>query len=415
MRVIYLDPGLRHDLGHHATVARFILNALRARNVETKVFANAMVTPQLQAELGTIPLFRAYANRPVDPDPIVGWLNVFETAAQMTLEDLQRIQGIRASDLVYMNSMYADIFLAIAKWTSGFAPDQLPTVVGEFCLESGLEVTIGANNQPRYSLRDPRVDSRAVQFRYGARRISRNVLHRVHLMTFDAGSSAAYRALLDLPVGTFPLPLKATTSRRRRAGTRPITLALLGHQRLDKGYQYAPEIIPTLLRDRSDIRVLAHNGDPGLMPDPHQAMRALARAEARLTLDERIAGPAIWAEFLEQSDLVICPYHPQTFAARYSAVACEAVANACPVVVPARTSLSTLLAEFGGPGTTFEAFEPSSIVEAVNRALNDFDRYAELAQAASEQWQRTRGPELFVDQMLAAGQGAAGAALAPVG
>jgi len=100
MRLIYLDPGLRHDLGHHATVARSILGVLRARGIETLVFANALVVPDLRAELGAIPLFRAYANRPVDSDPIVGWLNDFETAAEMTLEDLRRISGLGASDLV---------------------------------------------------------------------------------------------------------------------------------------------------------------------------------------------------------------------------------------------------------------------------------------------------------------------------
>jgi hypothetical protein len=415
MRIIYLDPGLRHDLGHHATAARFILDALRARNFETKVIANALVTPQLQAELGAVPLFRAYATRPTDPDPIVGWLNTFEAAAQMTLDDLQRIQGIGAGDLVYISSMYADIFLAMAKWTAAISPDQLPTVVGEFCLESGLEVTIGPDNQPRYTLPDLRIDARAVLFRYGARRISSNAVHRLRVITFDAGSSAAYQVLLGLEVGTFPLPFKATTSRRSRAGTRPVTLAILGHQRPEKGYQYVPEIAATLLRQRSDLRMLVHNGDPPLMPGPQGAMRALARADARLTLDERIAGPAIWAQLLEQSDLVLCPYHPQTFAARYSAVACEAVANACPVVVPARTSLSSFLAEFGGPGTTFETFDPSSIVEAVIRALDDFDRYAELAQAASTQWQQTRGPEIFVDQLLALARGTTGAALTPAG
>lgn len=415
MRVIYLDPGLRHDLGHHATAARFIVDALRTRNIETKVIANALVTPELQAQLGASPLFRAYAKRPRDPDPIVGWFNEFEIASQWTLEDLWRIQGLGSSDIVYMNSMYADIFLAVAKWTATFPPGQLPTVVGEFCLEAGLEVMIGDDGRVHYELRDPRADPRAFLFRYGARRVSNSVRHHLHLMTFDVGSSAAYQALLDLGVSTFPLPFKATTSRRRRAGTRSITLAVLGHQRPDKGYQHVPEIVATLLNQRAAIRVLVHNGDPTFTPGPQESLRALARADARLKLDERIAGPEIWAQLLEETDLVLCPYDPRAFAARYSAVACEAVANAIPIVVPARTSLASLLAEFGGPGTMFEKFEAPSIVEAVSRALDNFDRYAERAQAASEQWQRTRGPEIFVDRLLALGPGMPNPALSPAG
>jgi hypothetical protein len=414
MRFIYLDPGLRYDLGHHATSARFILGELRARNIETTVAANAWVVPELQAELGAMPVFRAYADRPVDTDPVVGWLNVFEAGAQMTLEGLQRLQGIRADDLVYMNSMYEDIFLAIAKWTAAFPPDQLPTVVGEFCLEPGLDVTVDAGNQTRYSLRDPRLDPRALLYRYGARRISSAVAHRLHLTTFDAAASAAYQALLGHPVKTLPLPFQATSSRRRRAGTRPITLSVLGHQRPDKGYHLVPEVVETLLRQRSDVRVLVHNGAPAFTPTAQEALRGLARSDGRLTLDERIAGPKLWAELLERSDLVLCPYDPRSFAARYSAVACEAVANASPIVVPARTSLADLLKEFGGPGTTFETFDAASVVEAVNRALDDFDRYAELAQAASEQWRRTRGAANFVQSVLGLAQPAAAAgALSP--
>src|SRR5581483_3197505 len=92
---------------------------------------------------------------------------------------------------------------------------------------------------------------------------------------------------------------------------------------------------------------------------------------------------------------------PEAFATRFSALTCEAIANAIPLVVPARTSLGTLVNEFGGPGTLFERFDAASIVEAVNRALDDFDRYAELAQAAARQWEWTQGSAALVRQFLA--------------
>ena len=170
-------------------------------------------------------------------------------------------------------------------------------------------------------------------------------------------------------------------------------MAVLGHQRPDKGFQLMAEIAAALLATRSDIRVLAHNGDPAFMPEAQECMRQLARADSRVTLDETIAGPEHWARLLDQSDLVLCPYHPRIFAARYSAVAYESVANGIPLVVPARTSLAALLREFGEPGTTFDAFTAGSVVEAAHRALDEFDRYAERAWAASEQWSRTRGPQ----------------------
>ncbi len=398
MRLIYLDPGLLHNLGHHATTCRFFVREVRALNIESTVIAGIAIQEQLRAELGAARLFRAYAAYPRDPDPISGWLSTFEAAAQMTYEDLQRLSGLGAGDLVYVNSLYPDILMAVVRWASGLDPTTLPTIVAEFATDPGLDIDVG--DRSRYILRDPRADPRAVLYRYASRRIPSSWATRFHLATFDASASAAYAALLERPIVTLPVPIEATTSRRQRAGARPITLSVLGHQRQDKGYALVPEIVTALLDRRSDIRVLVHNGAPDSMPKPQQEMRELARRDNRITLDEQVAGSEHWARLLEQSDLILCPYDARRFATSYSAVACEAVANAIPLVVPVHTSLAQLLVEFGSPGTMFEAFAVPSIVEATNRALDDFDRYAAAARTASGQWIQTRGPQNFVRALL---------------
>ena len=415
MQFVYLDAGLRHDLGHHANYARLILRELRAQGISTGVAGNALVAPELRAELGVLPLFRAYASRPNDADPIVGWLNTFEAGAQMTFEDLRRLAGIGPDDLVYMGSMYHDLFLGLVKWAGTFDPARLPTLAADFCFGPGLAVRVGEDNQVRYTMKDPRVDPSAILYRYAMRRITPTVARRLTLATFDRPTSAAHQTLLGLPVRTWPAPIEATTSRRRRAGSRPVTVAVLGHQRPDKGYGLMPVVAAALLRERSDIRLLAHNGAPDFTPGPQKDLRRLAREDSRLMLDETIAGPEPWARLLDRSDLILCPYDPEVFATRFSSLACEAIANGIPLVVPARTSLSTLLADFGGPGTVFEKFEAAAIVEAVSLALDDFDRYAEIAARASKQWQQTHGPRSLVAQLLGLVPSAARATLSTAG
>ena len=416
MRFIYLDANLRYDLGHPANYARAILSELRARAIETVVITNALVIPELQAELGARPHFRAYANhRPHDPDPIIGWLNTFEACSQLTFEDLRRLDGIRADDLVYMGSMYADLFMGLVKWAGSLEPGRIPRIAADFCFGPGLNVSVGPNGEPKYALPDLRVDPSALLYRYAARKITAPVAARLQLATFDAPASAAHQALLGYPVKTLPAPVRATTSRRPRAGARPITVAVLGHQRPDKGYALVPEMAAALLRQRSDIRMFVHNGAPDFTPKPQEALRKLARAESRLVLDETIAGPEPWARLLDRCDLILCPYDAEVFVTRFSSLACEAIANAIPLVVPARTSLARLLADFGEPGTMFENYEPASIVEAVNRALDSFDRYAEIAQRAAEQWQQTQGPRNLVKQLLALAPSAAPARLSSAG
>ena len=401
MRFIYLDANLRYNLGHPANYARSILTELRASNIDTVVVANASVVPELRTELGAIAHFRAYANRPHDPDPIVGWLNTFEACSQLTFEDLRRIDGIKADDLVYMGSMYEDLFMGLVKWATSLDPSTMPIIAADFCFGPGLDLRFGANDEPSYALRDPRTDPSAVLYRYAARKMTASVANRLQLATFDARASAAHQALLGHPVRTLPAPIRATTSRRPRAGARPITVSVLGHQRPDKGYALVPAIVRSLLRGRSDIRILVHNGAPNFVPAPQQDLRALARQDSRLTLDETIAGPEPWARLLDRSDLILCPYDPAVFVTRFSSLACEAIANAIPLVVPARTSLASLLLDFERPGTIFEAWTPESISDATNRALDDFDRYAEIALRASERWAQTQGPQQLVRSLLA--------------
>jgi glycosyltransferase involved in cell wall biosynthesis len=220
-------------------------------------------------------------------------------------------------------------------------------------------------------------------------------------MTFEPQSSAAYQVLLGKPVGVVPLPRLPTMALRNRAGRRPITVAVIGHQRPDKGYHLVPEVARQLLQARPDIRVLVHNGDPQGMPEAQQAMRALAAANRRVVIDERLAGQGVWAELLDASDLILCPYDPGRFAFSYSAVAAEAVANGIPMVVPAGSSLARLVAEFGGAGTTFDRAEPAYLVDATLQALQQFDRLAAIAFAGAEKWTKVHGPRKFVDAILA--------------
>jgi glycosyltransferase involved in cell wall biosynthesis len=130
-------------------------------------------------------------------------------------------------------------------------------------------------------------------------------------------------------------------------------------------------------------------------------VRTAAKESDRVTLDETPAGKTGWPRLLELSDLILCPHRPQFYVAGFSSVTAEGLANGIPLVVPAGTPLETLLAEFGGAGTSFDRFDPVAIADATSRALDDFDRYAGLAQAAALRWPERHGPARMVDALLA--------------
>jgi hypothetical protein len=400
MRFFYVDPGLWHNLGHHANSCRFITSELRARGTEARVLAFAQVEPALRAELGAVPLFRWYTYEVGDRDPICGWLNSYLVGGRATGEDLGRIPDIGPGDVVYLNSGQAIQLFGLAQWLTSLRPEARPRVVFEFGVDPGMDVQLSPGNM-NLTVRDPRQDSRSVLYRHAAGQLPQAAESRVHLVTFEPNASIAYQALLGKPVAVLPVPRVAVTALDSRVGRRPITVSVLGHQRGEKGYQHMPEVARRVLAAHRDVRLLVHNGAPGVMQQTQQEMRALAAGDSRLVLDERLADDRIWAELLAASDLIVCPYNPGRFAISYSAVAAEAIANSIPLVVPAHTSLDRLMREFGSGGTTFEKDDPPTIADATLRAIDRFDEIAALAAAGARRWDQVHGPRKLVDALLA--------------
>lgn len=399
MRVFYLDAGLHDAIGHHANYCRYIVGALRARAIETTVFAHRSVSAELQAELGAIPHFRSHTYARGDADPICGWLRDFETFGRMTLDDLIALPGVGSDMLVFVSSVSPAQLSAALRWHAELPIDRRPVLVMEM---SDTRLAI-EGEAPNFELRVPHPLYRPIPLldRYAARGAAAVGATRRHFVTFEPTTSAAASILLKQPFTTLPLPYKAVAPLRNRAGARPVVIGILGHHREERGYSILPELAAALLRTRADIRLLIQNVEPAGPPDIGIALSDLAASDGRVRRETRPAGRALWAELLETSDLVLCPYRPELYAASFSSVAAEALANGIPIVVPARTTLETLLRDCGQAGTVFEHFDVASITAATHQALDSFDRIATLAFQAGQEWPQTRGPERMVEQLLA--------------
>ena len=401
MHFFYIDPGLRDDLGHHANSCRLITRELAALGIGFSVHAHASVVPALQQELGARPVFSQLTYWSTDHDPISGWLTSFLHSAAATHHDMSRVPRPARDDFVYLNSAQAPQFMALLGWAQGVPAAQRPHLAVEFGTGPGLDFEREAKGL-RIRTRDPRQDPRAVLYRHAATLLPKLEAARVNLFTFEEMSSHLYGFLLKAPVRALPLPQCAAGPIVLRGGRRPPTVSVLGHQRPDKGYALVPEILRILLDRRPDVRLLVHNGAPGEMAEVQQAVRNLIPGHPMLTVDERLAGPALWQELLQRSDIILCPYPVWRFASAYSAVAAEAVANAIPMVVPAGTTLSALLDRFGGGGTRFEGAAPAAIAEATIRAIDEFEALGARAISAAVKWGKTMGPANMVRALIEA-------------
>jgi hypothetical protein len=399
MRLFFCDPGLISDLGHHAESCRAIVGEARRRGIATHIFAAANVDRKLQAEFGAQPHFRVSPYSKSDGDPICGWLSGFQISVNTTVEDFRRLNAeLRADDVVYVNSGQAAQLLALILW---IASSPLPT---RAAIEFGVDPWIDLRTTPsgvQGEVRDPRIDANAILYRFASKHLNPSILSRLRMATFDPASSAAYQGLMESPVAVLPVPRGRNVRPRTRIAGAPITVAVLGHQRGEKGYRLVPEIFAALCRrfPREKLRLLAHNAEPAFMPHEQEAMRRLAANDSRCLLDERVADPAIWSELLACSDLILCPYDPKRYALSYSSLASEAAADGIPQIVPANTTLARVVAEFGA-GTTFAQWDAASISDAVGEAIERFEALKVQAEAGAEKWARHHGPAHCVTALL---------------
>lgn len=400
MRVTYVDTGMVGEIGHHATSCRLITRALRSFGHDVTVATWTGLEAPLRAEFDARPVFRHNTYSASDGDALCGWLAAYFVASQATAEDLAALSPFASDDLLYINSVMPAQLHAAYSFVASLPPEQRPQTVVELGTDPGVEFVASAEGV-KLAPRDPRFDARATLYRFAGRQMAARRLAELHLVTFDRTSSDVYSALLGMSVVTLPLPHGVQAALRRRGGDGMRTIAFLGHQRGEKGFQFVPEIARRLLADRTDVRLLVHNAQPEGMAEVQRAVRELAAADPRIELDERPAGPAIWQALLDRCDVIVCPYIIDRFRAAYSALASEAIANGIPLVVPAHTTMARLLDDFGAGGLCFGEQSPSSVAAAIVGLLMDFDAHAERSLSAAGRWAETMGADHMVAAMLA--------------
>ena len=400
MHVTYADAGLVGEVGHHANSCRLISAALRDRGHKVTIAAHRTIEEGLARELDAQPHFRLSTYWLNDGDPVAGWLSAFFTCANATAEDFARLGPFNHRSLLFVNSVMPAQLMALRSFLLALPEHERPHVFAELGTGPGLDLVEEGGVQ-RFVARDTRIDSRATLYRFVAMQLRAQPLPQLMLTTFDQTSSELYASLMLQDILTLPVPRATDALPRCRGTVRPLTIGVLGHQRGEKGYHLVPAIVQLMLRLRDDVVFLVHNAAPDYMVAVQQEMRALAARDSRVVLDERPAGPEEWQALLDRCDIMLCPYSRAQFRAAYSAVASEAISNAIPLVVPAGTSLSRLMGDFGGAGVFFEDESAAAIAVALNEAVENVENLAARALVAALRWQATMGAGPMVDALIA--------------
>src|SRR6185436_92437 len=98
-------------------------------------------------------------------------------------------------------------------------------------------------------------DTQPTLYRHASHSLRPEYASRFCFATFDPASSAAYANLLQRDVAALPVPRSRAPIDRTRTNKAAVTVAFLGEQRPDKGFQHVPAIVRLLLKKHRSIRV----------------------------------------------------------------------------------------------------------------------------------------------------------------
>lgn len=384
MKAIYLDAALISELGHFAGSCRAVTAALRSVGVHTTVCGHSRIDADLAGALPALPLFTYHPNSAPSGDPVCGWLTNYHHVAHVTTQDLQRLNGISADDLIIYNCARPAQIAALVSWVQqSFTPHNHPRVVITLGWHPGMIITArnAAGDIQEWRL----TDQASCLYRFAVSLIQPAFASTFRFAAADRYGSAGWSQLLGTPVAALPYFQTATTIRRNRRGTVAPCIAFLGEQRENKGYHLVPGIVSRLLASQTPLRVLVQNSW-SLMHAQNESLKQMALTDPRLDLRIGTASVAEWSVFLDASDFIVLPYDPASYSSSISGISAEAAANAIPQAVPANTGLEMMLRECGNPGVVFSEISEDAVASSVLNALADFDTLADTAFQSAGQW-----------------------------
>ena len=114
------------------------------------------------------------------------------------------------------------------------------------------------------------------------------------------------------------------------------------------------------------------------------------------TLDE-----AAYFEKIQNTDIILLPYHPIRYKYLTSGVFAEAVALGKVVVVPDSSLMADHIKNKQGAGKLFKSFDPQSIADAVLEAIKDHETLQSDAERYAKSWRKEQNLGKFIAGLLA--------------
>ena len=228
---------------------------------------------------------------------------------------------------------------------------------------------------------------------------------RIHFYTDTKELSHDYSQLGSLPFGVLPIPFRSELIDASRPDrSQPLRLAYLGEARDEKGFHWLPDLIDDLMdkyvrTGKARFLLQANVSSPQYNPRSSRMLDKLKqypREQVELFGLGTPLTPQEYYALVSQADVVLLPYERNRYRACSSGTLAEAIAGGRPAVVPAGSWMSSQIPP--GGGETFHDYD--SFVEAVGRAIDNYDAYRAEAEAFRSSWIAHHTPDCLISRLI---------------
>lgn len=220
--------------------------------------------------------------------------------------------------------------------------------------------------------------------------------------TDSARLAAEYRQLCGLDFEVFPHPVTQFLDRSEKSENAPITFSCLGPARIEKGIDVLQAAIRKVF-DRApqlDVRfviqwnvpIIVGAGGAVLAPDPQLA------ADRRVTILGRDLDSAAYSQLIIETDCMVLPYRRESYFARISGVAVEAMTAGIPILYTRDTWVEDVVSQMGA-GLAVEDGNADDLASKIIALAGDISAFKQRAAAQTKIARRYYSPDHFLERL----------------
>ena len=400
VRFFVLQNGLESRATHYFNESLAWREVCAARDIPCRLYANRKAPASVTGPLGAIPAFSFAADDGVRFDPATQAMHDMVFKGDFFTRECRVLEahGATADDVVIVPYAGAAEMLGLARWLEARRQPTRPRVVtimhrqnGDWRLDARRETVVAGQTGP---------------LRYGAQRLARAAGTGRFLFAANSGRLATLLShVAGIEAAALPVLLRhglaAVMADREGEAAMPsfrgrrFDIGLLGEFRAEKGGRLALAVLARCFAAHPGLTVVVQVADETQAQVVRDALAGM-RGGGGVALVIGQLSPDEFEACVGACRLLALPYHPGRYAARVSGLFAEAVAWGRPVVAPAGTWMSDMIAEGRAAGELFAALTAEEVAAAMVRALAGLPTLSARARALAPAWRQAECMEAAV-------------------